>query len=175
MLPLYTVLPFVAMLLAIAVCPLGAPHGWEANRNKMLVSCLLGLPILGLYVMREPKALLGMAEEYVSFIILLAGLYVISGGILMRGDLTATPLTNTGFLALGAALASFIGTTGASMLVIRPVLPANRERARAVLVWASPLGLPCLFGAGVPVPPSFVWHPPTTTGEPIAAIRRDRA
>ncbi|MBI4630064.1 MAG: sodium:proton antiporter [Candidatus Rokubacteria bacterium] len=169
MLPLYTVLPFVAMLLAIAVCPLWAPHWWESNRNKMLVSCLLGLPILGLYVMREPKALLGMAEEYVSFIILLAGLYVISGGILMRGDLTATPLTNTGFLALGAALASFIGTTGASMLLIRPVLQTNRERTRVkhtVIFFIflvsniggmlTPLGDPPLFLGylqGVP----FVW------------------
>ncbi|MBI1962198.1 MAG: sodium:proton antiporter [Candidatus Rokubacteria bacterium] len=169
MLPLYTVLPFVAMLLAIAVCPLWAPHWWESNRNKMLVSCLLGLPILGLYVVREPKALLGMAEEYVSFIILLAGLYVISGGILMRGDLTATPLTNTGFLALGAALASFIGTTGASMLLIRPVLQTNRERARVkhtVIFFIflvsniggmlTPLGDPPLFLGylqGVP----FVW------------------
>ena len=169
MLPLYTVLPFVAMLLAIAVCPLWAPHWWESNRNKMLVSCLLGLPILGLYVMREPKALLGMAEEYVSFIILLAGLYVISGGILMRGDLTATPLTNTGFLALGAALASFIGTTGASMLLIRPVLQTNRERTRVkhtVIFFIflvsniggmlPPLGDPPLFLGylqGVP----FVW------------------
>ena len=169
MLPLYTVLPFVAMLLAIAVCPLWATHWWESNRNKMLVSCLLGLPILGLYVMREPKALLGMAEEYVSFIILLAGLYVISGGILMRGDLTATPLTNTGFLALGAALASFIGTTGASMLLIRPVLQTNRERTRVkhtVIFFIflvsniggmlTPLGDPPLFLGylqGVP----FVW------------------
>ena len=130
MLPLYTVLPFVAMLLAIAVCPLWVPHWWEPNRNKMLVACLLGLPILGLYVLREPRALLGMAEEYVSFILLLAGLYVISGGILLRGDLVANPLTNTGFLALGAALASFIGTTGASMLLIRPLLQTNRERTR---------------------------------------------
>jgi Na+/H+ antiporter NhaD/arsenite permease-like protein len=169
MLPPYTVLPFVAMLLAIAVCPLWVPHWWESNRNKMLVSCLLGLPILGLYVMREPKALLGMAEEYVSFIILLAGLYVISGGILMRGDLTATPLTNTGFLALGAVLASFIGTTGASMLLIRPVLQTNRERARVkhtVIFFIflvsniggmlTPLGDPPLFLGylqGVP----FVW------------------
>ena len=169
MLPLYTVLPFVAMLLAIAVCPLWVPHWWESNRNKMLVSCLLGLPILGLYLMREPKALLGMAEEYVSFIILLAGLYVISGGILMRGDLTATPLTNTGFLALGAALASFIGTTGASMLLIRPVLQTNRERTRVkhtVIFFIflvsniggmlTPLGDPPLFLGylqGVP----FVW------------------
>ena len=71
-----------------------------------------------------------MAEEYVSFIVLLAGLYVIAGGVLLRGDLAATPLTNTGFLAAGSLLASFVGTTGASMLLIRPLLQTNRERTR---------------------------------------------
>ena len=128
--PLYTVAPFVALLLAIALCPLWIPHWWESNRNKTFVSAALGLPILGMYFVRRPAALAVMAEEYVSFIVLLAGLYVISGGILLRGDLQATPLVNTAFLALGALLASFIGTTGASMLLIRPLLQTNRERTR---------------------------------------------
>jgi len=122
------VVPFVAMLLAIAICPLRAPHWWESNRNKLLVAVVLGAPVLGLYLRREPSALVHMAAEYASFIVLLAGLYVISGGILLRGDLVATPLTNTAFLALGSLLASFIGTTGASMLLIRPLLQTNRER-----------------------------------------------
>ncbi len=126
----YTVLPFIAMLLAIAVLPLAAPHWWEPNRHKLLVAAALGLPILLLYARRHPSALLHMAEEYVSFIILLSGLYVISGGVLLRGDLEATPLTNTLFLGAGAVLASFIGTTGASMLIIRPLLQTNRERRR---------------------------------------------
>ena len=65
-----------------------------------------------------------------SFIILLASLYVISGGVLLRGDLEATPMTNTAFLAVGTALASIIGTTGASMLLIRALLQTNRERTR---------------------------------------------
>ena len=116
------------MLLAIALGPLAIPHWWEANRNKLLVSALLGAPILVLYLARQPGALVHVAQEYVSFIILLGGLYVISGGILLRGDLAATPLTNAGFLAVGAALASLIGTTGASMLLIRPLLHTNRER-----------------------------------------------
>jgi Na+/H+ antiporter NhaD/arsenite permease-like protein len=130
MLPLYAVLPFVLMLLAVAVCPLWTPHWWERNLNKLLVSAALGLPILILYVGREPLALVKMGEEYVSFILLLSALYVISGGILLRGDLEATPLVNTTFLALGSILASFIGTTGASMLLIRPLLQTNRERTR---------------------------------------------
>src|SRR6266850_3812213 len=128
--PIYTVLPFLAMLLAIAVCPLWIPRWWEANRNKLVVSAVLGLPILALYLVRRPAALGAMAEEYVSFIILLGGLYVISGGIVLKGDLAATPFMNTAFLALGSVLASFVGTTGASMLLIRPLLQTNRERTR---------------------------------------------
>jgi Na+/H+ antiporter NhaD/arsenite permease-like protein len=126
----YTVLPFVAMLIAIAVCPLAIPHWWESNRNKLLVAAVLGGPILVMYLARRPGALVSMVEDYASFIILLAGLFVISGGVLMRGDLEATPLTNTGFLALGAVLASLIGTTGASMLLVRPLLQTNRGRTR---------------------------------------------
>ena len=118
------------MLLAIALFPLWIPHWWESNRHKLAVSLLLGLPILALYAARRPGALLSTAEDYVSFIVLLAGLFVISGGILLRGDLAATPRTNTAFLALGAVLASFVGTTGASMLLIRPILQTNRERTR---------------------------------------------
>jgi Na+/H+ antiporter NhaD/arsenite permease-like protein len=167
--PLYSVVPFVAMLLAIALAPLWAPRWWESNRNKLVVSGLLGLPILVMYLGRRPGALGAMAEEYVSFIILLAGLYVISGGIVLRGDLEATPRTNVAFLALGSVLASFIGTTGASMLLIRPLLQTNRERThvRHTVVFfiflvsniggmLTPLGDPPLFLGylqGVP----FTW------------------
>jgi Na+/H+ antiporter NhaD/arsenite permease-like protein len=175
-LPFYTVLPFVFMLLAIAVLPLWIPHWWESNGNKLLVACVLGLPVLVLYVMRRPAALVGMGEEYVSFIILLAALYVVSGGVILRGDLVATPLTNTGFLAVGAVLASVVGTTGASMLLIRPLLQTNRERARVkhtviffifivsnVGGMLTPLGDPPLFLGylqGVPFTWTFRLWPP---------------
>ncbi len=129
-LPLYTVAPFALMLLVIAIFPLALPHWWEPNRNKLVVAGLLGLPVLWLYLGRRPHALLETGEEYFSFILLLASLYVISGGIRLTGDLEATPLTNTGFLAVGAGLASFLGTTGASMLLIRALLQTNRERTR---------------------------------------------
>ena len=86
--------------------------------------------MLVLYLARQPGALVHMAADYVSFIILLAGLYVIAGGVLLTGDLEATPLVNTAFLATGSLLASLVGTTGASMLLIRPLLQTNRERAR---------------------------------------------
>ena len=129
-LPLYTVLPFAAMLLAIALFPLWLPRWWESNRSKLVVSAVLGAPVLVLYLARQPAALVHMASDYVSFIILLAGLYVIAGGVILRGDLEATPLVNTTFLATGSLIASLVGTTGASMLLIRPLLQTNRERAR---------------------------------------------
>jgi Na+/H+ antiporter NhaD/arsenite permease-like protein len=168
-LPLYAVAPFVLMLLAIAGFPLWLSHWWEHNLNKLWVSLLLGLPVLVLYVGRAPYALLSMGEEYLSFIILLAGLFIISGGIRLRGDLVATPLTNTGFLAAGSLIASLVGTTGASMLLIRAVLQTNRERTRVshtvvFFIFAvsniggmlTPLGDPPLFLGylqGVP----FAW------------------
>jgi len=128
--PVYTVLPFAAMLLAIAICPLWISHWWERNANKLLVSCAFGLPVAAFYLAREPHALLRMGEEYLSFIVLLAALYVISGGIRLTGDLEATPITNAAFLVVGSVLASFLGTTGASMLLIRPLLQTNQERTR---------------------------------------------
>ena len=118
------------MLLAIAVGPLWVPLWWERNSHKLLVGAVLGAPVVVLYLFRRPATLGVMAEDYVSFIVLLAGLYAISAGIRLTGDLEATPLTNTSFLAIGSALASFIGTTGASMLLIRPLLQTNRERRR---------------------------------------------
>ena len=168
-LPLYSTLPFVAMLLVIAAFPLWIPHWWDRNRNKLVVSCALGLPVLIFYVIRDPHALLHMGEDYLSFTILLGGLFVISGGVLLRGDLEASPAVNTAFLTVGALLASVVGTTGASMLLIRPLLQTNRERVRTVhtvvffvfLVsnvggMLTPLGDPPLFLgylAGVP----FTW------------------
>ena len=175
-LPLYATLPFVAMLLAIAILPLAAPHWWEPNRNKLIVSAGLGLPVLVLYLGRQPTALVHMGGDYVSFVVLLGGLYAIAGGILLRGDLEATPAVNGTFLGAGALLASLIGTTGATMLLIRPLLQTNRERRYAThtvvffifLVgnvggMLTPLGDPPLFLgylAGVPFTwPLRLWPP----------------
>src|SRR5437879_13845518 len=101
-----------------------------------------------------------MAEEYVSFIVLLAALYVISGGILMRGDLLATPRVNSTFLAIGSVLASFIGTTGASMLLVRALLQTNRERARVTHTVIFFIFLGSNIG-GMPTPPG---EPPLVPG-----------
>jgi Na+/H+ antiporter NhaD/arsenite permease-like protein len=163
------VAPFALLLLGIAVLPLFAPHFWESNLRKLAVCAVLGLPVLALYLRRHPEGLVHAGLDYVSFIVLLASLYVISGGVFLDGDLPATPRTNTLFLAGGALLASFIGTTGASMLLIRPLLQTNRERRRVTHTVVffiflvsnvggclTPLGDPPLFLgylAGVP----FTW------------------
>lgn len=125
-------LPFASLLLAIALVPLAAPHFWESNLRKLAVSVALGAPVLALYVVNAPHALLDTGRDYASFMILLGSLFVISGGVLMDGDLEATPLVNTAFLGLGALFASFVGTTGASMLLIRPLLHTNSERSHVV-------------------------------------------
>ena len=132
-LPAYTVLPFVAMLLAIAVLPLWTPRWWEHNRNKGIVAAVLSIPVVVWLLSSGLGGKLGHAgHEYLSFIVLLGSLFAISGGIFLDGDLRATPKVNTVFLAIGALIASFVGTTGASMLLIRPLLRTNSERKHVV-------------------------------------------
>ncbi len=126
--PWYACLPFGAMLLAIAILPLTAPRFWEHNRNKAIVAAVVSLPTLIYLIAQLPGELVHTAGDYASFIILLGSLFVISGGILMTGDLRATPVNNTFFLLVGALLANLIGTTGASMLLIRPLLSTIKER-----------------------------------------------
>ena len=164
-----TIAPFALLLLAIAILPLFAPTFWEKNRNKALVSGLLAAPIAAWLLLREPVAVAHSLREYVSFIALLGSLFVISGGIHLEGDLKATPTTNTLLLALGGILANLIGTTGASMLLIRTVLKTNSQRRHVaylpfffILIVSNcgglltPLGDPPLFLGylrGVP----FTW------------------
>ncbi|MCZ6745625.1 MAG: sodium:proton antiporter [Acidobacteria bacterium] len=123
---------FVLMLLSIAILPIKAEKWWHSNLNKFWIALALGAPILVLYLLKSPASLMHTLDEYIAFILLLTALFVISGGILLRGDLRATPLTNVGFLALGTVLASIMGTTGASMLLIRPLLKTNSERTHTV-------------------------------------------
>lgn len=161
-LPIASLLPFAALLGAIAVLPLFAPHWWERNTNKGLVSAALALPFAGWLVLHFGAA--GAREihhavlDYLSFIALLGSLFIISGGIRLRGSLTGTPLGNSAFLAIGAVLANLIGTTGASMVLLRPLLRAIEERKRKVHIVVffifvvsncggllTPLGDPPLF------------------------------
>jgi Na+/H+ antiporter NhaD/arsenite permease-like protein len=162
-------LPFVGLLLAIAVLPLAAPRFWGSNLRKLLVAGILAAPVVVLYLRVRPESLVHSAADYASFIVLLGGLFVISGGILLEGDLEATPRTNAALLGVGAILASFVGTTGASMVLVRPLLQTNRERkhvAHTVVFFIflvsniggclTPLGDPPLFlGYLLGVP--FTW------------------
>src|SRR4051812_21235180 len=126
--PLWSIAPFILLLLSIAVVPLTLPQWWDKNTNKLLLSVAVSIPVLLVIVPGAPHLLLDSMRDYFSFIVLLGALFVISGGIFIKGEMAGTPLVNTAFLATGAVLANLIGTTGASMLLIRPYLRANHAR-----------------------------------------------
>lgn len=168
----WSVIPFVLMLAGIAVLPLipATAHYWEKRAVQLAVSLGLGVPVaLWLWLGGEHSTVIHKLWEYAQFMTLLASLFVVSGGIFLKGDIRATPRNNTIFLGVGAVLASFIGTTGAAMLLIRPLLNTNKERRHKVhtvvfLIFTvantggllTPLGDPPLFMgflSGVP----FTW------------------
>jgi Na+/H+ antiporter NhaD/arsenite permease-like protein len=129
--PMWMLTFFVVMLLSIAVLPLTKlEHWWHKNENKLKVGlALAAYPLVWVTVISHNyTALWHVIEEYVSFIVLLGTLFYVSGGILLKGDLKATPETNLKFLVFGTSIASLIGTTGASMLLIRPLLRTNQQR-----------------------------------------------
>ncbi|GIE29685.1 sodium:proton antiporter [Actinoplanes italicus] len=133
---MWSAAPFVLLLAAVALLEVFAADWWGRLRNKVLVVAALAVPAtVHLLTTGQAEALTHSIAEYVSFLSLLAALFVISGGIEIRGSLAGTPLANAGMLAIGAVLANVIGTTGAAMLLIRPFLRANaRRRTRAHLV-----------------------------------------
>jgi len=156
--PIGWVTPFAALLGAIAVLPLAAPRWWHSNRNKALVALAAGLPVMILLLVQNPRELGHVALDYAAFMALLGSLYIVSGGVLVEGGRAATTFSNVMRLAGGAVLANLVGTTGAAMLLIRPLLAANRARASRVhlvvffiLIVANcgglltPLGDPPLF------------------------------
>ncbi len=169
--PAWAAGPFALLLALIALLPLAAGHWWHPNRNKIIVTAAIGLPV-AIFLLTQPNGpghLWHAVQEYGSFIVLLAALYVIAGGIVVTGDIAARPKTNTAFLAFGAVLANFIGTTGASMVLVRPLLRTNRERknTRHVPIFfifvvsncgglLTPLGDPPLF-LGFLKGIDFVW------------------
>jgi Na+/H+ antiporter NhaD/arsenite permease-like protein len=175
--PIWTVLPFAGMLLSIAVFPLVALHFWEHHVGKISAFWLVVAVLLmyasvpaerGFFMLYGPR-FFSTAEEYIAFIVLLGSLFVISGGIHISGHLPGTPGLNCAMLAIGGALASLIGTTGASMVMIRPLLRSNEHRKHPVHVIVffifivsnlggvlTPIGDPPLFLgflAGIP----FEW------------------
>jgi len=125
-------MPFVCMLLSIAIVPLALPHLWHDHYGK--ISLFWSLAFLVPFAQRFglEAALFEfqhtMFLEYVPFLILLFALFTISGGVCLTGKLSGSPLVNTAFLAVGTILASVMGTTGAAMLLIRPLLRANDHR-----------------------------------------------
>lgn len=124
-------IPFVAMLLCIAILPLTKlEEWWEHNLHKLYVSLILGVPVAIWLIVNGMGHELEhqMVYDYVPFILLLMALFVTTGGIRIKGDLQAKPITNTAILAIGWVLASFMGTTGAAMLLIRLLIQTISER-----------------------------------------------
>jgi Na+/H+ antiporter NhaD/arsenite permease-like protein len=154
--------PFIAVLLSIATGPLFYPRIWHHHYGKIVGFWAL-LTLVTLAIAFGIEASLAafahsMLAEYMSFILLLFALYTVAGGILVTGNVHGTPIRNTAMLALGTLMASFVGTTGAAMIMIRPLLRANDERAYNVHVVVffiflvanvggslTPLGDPPLF------------------------------
>lgn len=131
---LWMVIPFVVMLLTIAIAPLAAERFWESNRNKLiftLVVSVVTVALLSSYGLGG-AILHNVLYDYVPFIMLLLALFVVTGGINITGDIAATPIVNTFILAMGFVFASLMGTTGAAMLLIRPLLNINKQRTYKV-------------------------------------------
>lgn len=161
-LPVWSIIPFVGMLLSIAIVPLVKPHFWEKNMLKVAFfwSLLFLIPFgmafgghLLTYQLLETILL-----DYVPFIVLLLGLFTVTGGIVIKGSIVGTTKTNVVLLLIGTAIASWVGTTGAAMLMIRPVIRANswrKKKAHVVVFFIfmvanlggclTPIGDPPLF------------------------------
>ncbi|HET9616737.1 MAG TPA: sodium:proton antiporter [Pseudolabrys sp.] len=155
-------LPFAGLLLTIATGPLLSPNFWHHHYGKIAAGWALLTLIPMALAFGAPAALAGfvhaMLAEYMSFIVLLFALYTVAGGLLVTGNLGGRPLANTGVLAFGTLIASVVGTTGAAMVLVRPLIRANAERRHNVHVVVffiflvaniggalSPLGDPPLF------------------------------
>ena len=157
---IWALIPFILMLMSIAILPLTAKAFWHKNTNKLIIAIILSIPT-SLYLIRN-----GMSNEltrqiqfeYTPFIVLLGSLFTVTSGILIKGNIRATPGNNTALLAIGYILASFIGTTGAAMLLIHLLLKINKHRehkTHTILFFIalaancggilSPLGDPPLF------------------------------
>jgi Na+/H+ antiporter NhaD/arsenite permease-like protein len=160
-LPAWSALPFLGVLLSIALFPVAAPHAWHHHYPKVALAwgLLLAVPFVWIYRAAAVREILEVAvTEYLPFLILLSALFTIGGGIYVRGALQGTPWVNAGLLLAGMLLASWVGTTGAAMLLIRPLLRANahrKRRAHSVVFFIflvaniggalTPLGDPPLF------------------------------
>ncbi len=129
--PPWTVIPFALLLLMIATGPLFYEHFW--HKNYPIVAVLLAALVVCyyLFIIHNQHGPVHALAEYMQFIALLASLYIASGGVLIQVDKKATPLVNSIILVIGAVISNIIGTTGASMLLIRPFIRLNKDRVRA--------------------------------------------
>lgn len=122
------VIPFILLIIMIATGPLFYKHFWEKNYAKVSMAFAVVVVAYYLLFLKDFTAVLHTATEYISFIALLSSLFIVSGGILIKIDKKATPVFNVIFLFFGAVISNLIGTTGASMLLIRPFIKINRGR-----------------------------------------------
>jgi Na+/H+ antiporter NhaD/arsenite permease-like protein len=147
---LWMILPFVGFLVCVAILPLVARSWFERMRNKAIVAAGFGLPVivylLAVFGRLGDGNVLSTLRDYVSFLTLLASLYVISGGIYLTGNLLGTPRTNVAFLLVGVLLANVIGTLGAAMVLIRPLIRANSERRHTKHILMFFIFLVCNIG-----------------------------
>lgn len=170
------VVPFIGILLSIAIMPLAVPRFWHHNFGKVAIGWALAFLVPAAVIYGLPVTFYSFLHtlllEYIPFIILILALFTVAGGIRVTGSLVGTPVVNTLMLAIGTVLASLMGTTGAAMLMVRPIMRANAWRTKNVHVIVfliflvaniggslTPLGDPPLFLGflkGVP----FFW---TTT------------
>jgi Na+/H+ antiporter NhaD/arsenite permease-like protein len=166
-------LPFAGMLLSIAIFPMVAPKFWHHHFGKISIFWALAFAVpFGIVyggIVSAQAVWHAIAIEYIPFIVLLYALFAVAGGILVRGDIAGTPAANTSMIAFGTLIASLLGTTGAAMLMIRPLIRANANRPRNVHVFVffiflvaniggslTPLGDPPLF-LGFLQGVSFFW------------------
>jgi Na+/H+ antiporter NhaD/arsenite permease-like protein len=156
--PMGMVAPFALLLLCIALMPLFAAHFWEHHYPKVAIGLGLVTAAYYIFVQKDWHPLHHAGHEYVSFMALVGSLFVISGGINIRVKGEATPLVNTLFLLIGAVLANLIGTTGASMLMIRPWIKMNKYRITGLHVVFFIFVISNVGGALTPIgdPPLFL-------------------
>lgn len=154
----YTVIPFIVLLLLIATGPLFFHHFWEHHYPKIAMFLGLTVVIYYLAVMHDTHSLLHTLAEYLSFIALLSSLFVASGGILIKIDKKSTPMLNVIILLIGSVIANIIGTTGASMLLIRPFIKINRNRIKPYHIIFFIFLISNIGGALTPIgdPPLFL-------------------
>ena len=155
-------IPFIGILLSIAILPIILPSFWHSNYGK--VSLFWGFLFISLFIYNFGPNITSFyllevyLKEFIPFIVILLALYTVSGGIVISGNMAGTPIFNTALLTIGTILASWMGTTGASMLLIRPLIRANKDREKKVHIFVffiflvsniggalTPLGDPPLF------------------------------